>query len=191
MLAPATAAELSDAAEVALLRAASAGDGLACQRLVQRHLPRVHRLAQRLLDDADEAEDVAQELFLRLWQAGAGWREGEARLSTWIHTVTLNLCRDRLRKRRPHQALDEGLIDAGGAGPRQQAQQLERAHALREALAALPERQREALLLFHFEGLSQAEAAGVMALSEDALESLLARARRALKARLAEHRGEA
>ncbi|MCG6118093.1 MAG: sigma-70 family RNA polymerase sigma factor [Aquimonas sp.] len=180
--------ELSASAEAALLRAASAGDGGACRRLVELHLRPVHRLAQRMLDDPAEAEDVAQDLFLRLWQAGASWREGEARLSTWIHTVTLNLCRDRLRRRRPQQPLDDAQQDERGAGPGQRAQLDERESALRRALAELPQRQREALLLFHYQGLSQVEAAQALGVSEDALESLLARARRGLKARLIEHR---
>ena len=174
-----------------LLKAASAGNQRASAALVARHLQRVHRLAARLLDDADEAEDVAQELFLRLWQAGADWRSGQARVSTWIHTVTVNLCRDRIRRRRPQIALDEGLAEAAELRPEAQAMVGERSEQLRSAIAELPERQREALLLFHYEGLDQAESAAVLGVSEDALESLLARARRGLRQRLPAPQGGA
>lgn len=182
-----------DDPDAAVLAAAGRGEPRACAQLVDRHLGRVHRLATRLLDDPAEAEDVAQELFLRLWQAAAGWRRGEARVSTWIHTVTVNLCRDRLRRRRPQLAIDESventLMGDESAQPDRALQLDQREGALREAIQALPERQREALLLFHYEGLDQGECAQALGVSVDALESLLARARRALKQRFAATEG--
>jgi len=176
-------------ADADLLKAASAGDGAACAALVERHLPRVHRLAARLLGDASEAQDVAQELFLKLWQAGSGWRRGEAQVRTWIHTVTVNLCRDRLRRLRPQAELDESIEDAATRPPEAEALRGERSAQLHQAIARLPERQREALVLFHLEGFTQAEAAAAMGVGEDALESLLARARRALRSDTLEHHG--
>lgn len=193
---PAIAREAAaDDPDAALLAAAGRGDPHACAQLVDRHLGRVHRLASRLLDDATEAEDVSQELFLRLWQASTGWRSGDARVSTWIHTVTLNLCRDRLRRRRPQVQIDEVaenvLASDDSAHPDIALQEGQREQHLREAINALPERQREALLLFHYEGLDQAECATALGVSVDALESLLARARRALKARFTAPEGGA
>lgn len=192
-------AEIREAAvddpDAAWMSAAGRGEPRACAQLVDRHLGRVHRLATRLLDDASEAEDVAQELFLRLWQAAPNWRRGEARVSTWIHTVTLNLCRDRLRRRRPQLRIDETvehLLPADeSAQPEHRLQSDQREQQLRAAIQALPERQREALLLFHFEGLDQAECAAALDVSVDALESLLARARRALKQRCSAPQGGA
>jgi RNA polymerase sigma-70 factor, ECF subfamily len=176
--------------DAALLEACARGDARAQAQLLERHLPRVHRLAARLLDDAAEAEDVAQELFLRLWQLAPLWRGEQARVATWIHTVVLNLCRDRLRRRRPQQAMDEVAEAAFGDAPEDRPEAVlgraERGRILQASIAALPERQREALLLFHVEGLSQAESAAALGISEDALESLLARARRSLRARLGE-----
>jgi RNA polymerase sigma-70 factor (ECF subfamily) len=196
LLPPVVASEAAaDDPDAALMAAAGRGEPRACAQLVDRHLGRVHRLATRLLDDASEAEDVAQELFLRLWQAAPNWRRGEARVSTWIHTVTLNLCRDRLRRRRPQLRIDETvehLLPADEAAqPEHSLQTGQREQQLRAAIQALPERQREALLLFHFEGLDQAECAAALDVSVDALESLLARARRALKQRCSAPQGGA
>lgn len=196
LLPPAEVREAAvDDPDAAWMSAAGRGEPRACAQLVDRHLGRVHRLAARLLDDASEAEDVAQELFLRLWQAAPNWRRGEARVSTWIHTVTLNLCRDRLRRRRPQLRIDETvehLLPADeSAQPEHCLQSDQREQQLRAAIQALPERQREALLLFHFEGLDQAECAAALDVSVDALESLLARARRALKQRCSAPQGGA
>lgn len=174
--------------DAALLAGCARGDARAQAQLLERHLGRVHRLAARLLDDAVEAEDVAQELFLRLWQLAPRWRSEQARVSTWIHTVVVNLCRDRLRQRRPQADLDQVsdavLADAGEARPDAALDRAERGAALAAAIAALPQRQREALLLFHVEGLSQRESAAALGIGEEALESLLARARRSLRAQL-------
>ncbi len=160
------------------------GDQAAFAVLVDRHLPALHRLAQRLLGSAAEADDVTQDAFLRAWEHAGSWRPGGARYSTWLYQVTLNLCRDRLRARRPIDELVETLPDRGPM-PDQQFSETQRVESLSLALADLPERQREALVLFHYEGLSQQEAAQAMGVSEDALESLLSRARRGLKLRIA------
>lgn len=192
---PSAAPALAEDADAAVMAAAGRGEPGACAQLVDRHLARVHRLATRLLEDPSEAEDVAQELFLRLWQAAPGWRSGGARVSTWIHTVTLNLCRDRLRRRRPQIAIDEAVENSlpgeTSAQPENALQSGQREGALRQAIRELPERQREALLLFHYEGLDQTECAQALGVSVDALESLLARARRTLKHRFAASEGGA
>ena len=81
-----------------LVRRIGSGDDAAMQALVSRKLPRLLALARRMLGDAAEAEDVAQETFLRIWRNAARWRPGAARFDTWIHRVALNLCYDRLRR---------------------------------------------------------------------------------------------
>lgn len=177
---------MSGEADDILVRRVAAGDGRAAEELVRLCLPRVTSLAQRMLGDAHEAEDVAQEVFVRAWRQAGQWIPGKAKFSTWLHRVTINLCYDRLRRRRemPDAEAGLGVADgAPGAGDAWLARQRQ-AH-VRAALDRLPARQRAAIALCHFEELPQAEAAGAMGISVDALESLLARARRALKADLA------
>ena len=165
------------------------GDQLAAAGLVRRHLPRVANLARRMLQDASEAEDVAQDVFLRLWKVAPQWRSGEAKLETWLHRVALNLCYDRLRlRRRRETSLDpdghEPIDPAPGAAQTVLARQ--RARRVERALADLPERQRAAIVLCHYQDCSNVEAAAALEVSVDALESLLARGRRALRAALSQ-----
>lgn len=138
-----------------------------------------------MLDDHGEAEDVCQDVFMRLWQQAPRWQTGRALLATWLYRVMLNACHDRLRKRRPQVALDEQLR-SDEAEPERVHKLVERQRQLRQALEQLPPRQREALALCHDAELSQIEAAAAMEISETALESLLARARRGLRAQLLE-----
>ena len=169
-----------------LVRRVGQGDPAAIQAMVARKLPRMLALARRMLGDAVEAEDVAQEAMLRAWRQAPRWAPGKARFDTWLHRVALNLCYDRLRRRReiptgtlpdrPDEsaAPDRGLM-AADVGLRVDA-----------ALARLPERQREAVVLCHYQELTNIEAAALMTVSVDALESLLARGRRALRQALAD-----
>ena len=161
-------------------------DPAAVRMLVSRKLPRLLALATRMLGDRMEAEDVAQEAFVRIWKQAPHWKEGEARFDTWIHRVALNLCYDRLRGRREDPVAD--LPDEADPQPMPD-MQLEarvRDERVRTALAALPVRQREALVLNYYQELSNIEAAALMGITVDALESLLARARRSLRAQLAD-----
>jgi len=176
---------VTDYPDVPLLRAIAAGDGAACRTLVDRHLPRLHALAARLLDDRAEAEDACQDAFMKAWDIAPRWRTGQARFSTWLHGVVLNGCRDRLRRRKPRDDAALDTLTADDAGPAQRHADEATARAVRRAIATLPERQREALVLCHFQGLPQAEAARLLDTSVDALESLLARARRTLRDTLA------
>ena len=170
----------------ALLVDVGRGDPRAVRQLLDRRLPRILALARRMLNDAGEAEDVAQETFLRAWKQARSWRPGAAKFDTWLHRVALNLCRDRLRRRRdvvmaepPEQADPGPRPDAGMLG-REVSQRIE------AALAALPARQREAIVLCHHQGLGNIEAAALMQVTVEALEGLLGRGRRALKAALAD-----
>jgi RNA polymerase sigma-70 factor, ECF subfamily len=157
----------------------------AVRTLVAHKLPRLLALATRLLGDRMEAEDVAQEAFMRIWKQAPHWRTGEAKFDTWLHRVALNLCYDRLRGKR-EELVDE-LPDEPdpAAAPDLRLDERARDERVRRALAALPVRQREALVLTYYQELSNIEAAGLMGISVDALESLLARARRTLRAQLA------
>lgn len=172
-----------------LVRDAGRGDPAAMRTIMERALPRIHALAYRMLDDAAEAEDVAQETFLKAWRFAPRWRPGAARFDTWLHRVALNLCYDRLRRRRPAAPPPLDLADPGPAPDRNlHAQDV----GLRvdRALRALPMRQREAIVLCHYQELGAKEAAALMSVSIEALESLLARARRALRVALADLIGE-
>ena len=159
------------------------GNQGACRRLVDRHLNRLHAAASRMLDDREEAEDVCQEVFLRLWKQAPKWQSGKALLATWLYRVMLNACHDRLRKRRPMVELDFEMA-SDTAGPERVQLWTQREQLLQQALAELPPRQRQALALCHDAQLSQSDAAAAMEISESALESLLARARRGLQAKL-------
>lgn len=170
-----------------LVRSAGAGDARAAEALVRRHLPRMTAVARRMLNDAAEAEDVAQEVFLRVWREAPRWKPGAAKFETWMHRVALNLCYDRLRRRREHPDAEAGLYVADGA-PLASEEWLarQRAAKVQNALATLPERQRAAIALVHFQEMSNIAAAEMLEVSVEALESLLARGRRALKAALAD-----
>lgn len=181
---------MSDLDDEALLALYAHGDAGAARALTLRLTPRVFGHAVRLLGDRTEAEDVAQEALLRLWRIAPGWRTGEARVSTWLYRVTANLCTDRLRKRRG-TGLDEvdELVDP--AEPVEaRMQRVARADALQRALMQLPERQRQAVVLRHIEGLSNPEIAQIMDIGPRAVESLTARGKRALEALLLGRRAE-
>lgn len=170
-----------------LVRNIGAGDGRAAEALVRRHLPRMVGLARRMLGDASEAEDVAQDVFLRVWREAPRWKPGAAKFETWMHRVALNLCYDRLRRRRESPDPDAG-VNIADSGPMPAEQWLARQRAARvdAALAELPERQRAAIVLVHYQELTNIAAAEMLDVSVEALESLLARGRRALKAALAD-----
>ena len=138
-----------------------------------------------MLGDAGEAEDVAQETFLRVWRHAAAWNPGKARFDTWLHRVVLNLCYDRLRRRRERPTADPPDRPDPAPGPERSLEAAETGARVRAAVLALPPRQREAIVLCHYQGLGNIEAASAMGVSVEALESLLGRARRSLRAGLA------
>lgn len=172
----------------AWLAAIARGDHGAFEALMGRYLGRVHAIAWRILRDGAEAEDVAQETFLRLWREAA--RLGPVPAEAWLYRVASNLAIDRWRRRKPELSGDLPPVADGRPGSDNVLARAEIVRGIEQAMDALPERQRVALVLVHFEELPQKQAAEVMGLSLDALESLLARARRNLKDRLAGKAGE-
>lgn len=168
-----------------LLARVVAGDRTAFAGLVGRHLPRLLTVARRLLGNDAEAEDVAQEAALRLWRNAAKVEVGESGLGGWLYRVTSNLALDRLRGRKPE---DPDALDVIAVAPSQQRGLEERDLSVRvdAALKALPDRQRAALVLCHYEDMSLVEAGEKLGISAEAVESLLARGRRALRAALAD-----
>lgn len=171
-----------------LVRRVGQGDPAAVQALVARKLPRMLALACRMLNDASEAEDVAQEAMLRAWKQAPRWQSGMARFDTWLHRVGLNLCYDRLRRRRevPTEAVPERPDE--GPAPDRGLMAADVGVRVDAALARLPDRQREAIVLCHYQELTNIEAASLMEISVEALESLLSRGRRALRQALADIR---
>jgi len=175
----------------ALLLAYANGDPLAARDLTARLAPRVLLQAVRMLADRAEAEDVTQEAMLRLWRSAAGWRQGEAKVSTWLYRVTVNLCTDRLRHRGRGMALDDVTEPEDPAQSAAAAmQERTRLQSLSDALAQLPERQAQAVALRHLEGLGNPEIAVIMDITTEAVESLTARGRRALATILAGRKAE-
>ena len=161
------------------------GDRAAAQALMARHLPKMLALARRMLTDRAEAEDAVQETFLRLWTNAARWRPGQAKFETWLYRVTLNQCYDRLRKK-PAASLEAAAhVPDGGPAPDAGLDDVVVANEVGAALAQLPERQRAAILLCHYQERGNIEAAEMLGVSVEALESLLARGRRTLRMKLA------
>jgi len=180
----------------ALMRRAGNGDKAAFAILVRRHLARVTALAQRVVGNRSDAEEIVQEAFLRCWQKAPDWRAandraaevlgGRAQFSTWLYRVLVNLCLDRRRRPQPLgiEAAEE-VADSAMGGFEETAHG-ETSRRVQAALAELPERQRAALALCYFEGLGNIEAAAVLQVSVGALESLLVRGRRALRVALSD-----
>jgi RNA polymerase sigma-70 factor (ECF subfamily) len=161
---------------------AAQGDGRAFQVLAQRHTVGALGLARRILRNDVLAEEIVQDAFLKVWIYAPRWRP-QAAFRTWLYRVVVNLC---LNARRRPDDLPLGSVaepvdpnDAGSA-----LEQRERDRLLAAAIDALPARQRAAIVLTYQEGLGNAEAASVLDTSVSGVETLLVRARRALRATL-------
>lgn len=158
-----------------LLQAAKDGDVDAFAVLVRRHQGAVYRIALRMLGSEADAQDAAQETFVRAWRALGRFRHDSA-VSTWLYRIVTRRCLDLIAARRPAVALDGGELAAGG-DPAETAERRERLRAVTRAIAALPGDQRAALVLREFEGLSYEEVAHVLSISVGAVKSRIHRAR--------------
>lgn len=179
---------MDEASDDELVARVAQGDEAACRLLVDRHLTRMISLARRMLGSQADAEEVAQEVFLRVWTHASRWEPGRAQFRTWLHRVATNLCLDRLRR---HTTDDIDSIpepESDEPGPDVLLEQRDLARRVDAALQALPARQRAAVTLTHYQGLTNIEAAETLEISVEAVESLLGRARRQLRETLATER---
>lgn len=167
--------------DAAYMARVAQGDAEAFQALVEAHAPRALSLAQRLLADRMEAEDMVQEAFTKVWTNPGAYDPAKARFSTWFYRVVTNRCLDQRRKKRP-DALPETYDQADDAPGAEQVLALrDRDRQVAHAIAQLPERQALAVTLCYLEEMSNAQAAAIMDVKLKALESLLVRARAKLK----------
>ncbi|WP_170516396.1 RNA polymerase sigma factor [Ruegeria atlantica] len=180
----------ADTTDDALLRLFAGGEAAAARQLTDRLGPRCFSVAMRMLGNRAEAEDVTQDAMMRLWQMAPKWVPGQAKVSTWLYRVTLNLCVDVQRKKRPDRLDDVPEPEDEDLSATERLQEAARKDALQSALSHLPDRQRQAVILRHIEELPNPEIAGIMGISTEAVESLTARGKRALAAILAGRQDE-
>jgi RNA polymerase sigma-70 factor (ECF subfamily) len=169
-----------DDSDEALMARVAGGDERAFQLLSRRHLPAMLGLARRILGNAAEAEDVAQEAFMRVWTHAPRWQP-LAQFRTWLTRVVINLCLDR-KRRAPWVELETAgeIVDpAPGAG--EKAEDDERERMLAAAIETLPTRQRSAIVLTYGDGMSNAQVAEILDTSVSAVETLLVRAKQNLR----------
>jgi RNA polymerase sigma-70 factor, ECF subfamily len=174
-----------------LVQKAGKGDRTAASALVNAVSPGLWRIAWRLLRDRTEAEDVVQEALIRMWKIAPRWQVGRAKIETWLYQVATNLCFDRLRKA-GRFVEEDAAPEPSDTAPLPDAALLDTGVRTRidAALALLPDRQRTAIILTHFESLPAKAAGEILGVSVDALESLLARGRKALRTILANEKHE-
>ena len=180
-----TETELPGDPDSVLLAAAAAGEEKAFAGLVERHYDVIYRVVWRVTSGHADTEDIVQEAFLKLWKNPSQVRQGVA-LRGWLMRVATNLAIDRARRKQASNIDDQPEIASSEPDALDQVLGDRSANEINSALARLPERQRLALSLVYFENMSNIEAAEAMAISVEAVESLLARGRRALKADLKE-----
>src|ERR1700742_4636559 len=181
-----------------MLRVRDADDTSAFSELVERFQHRLVAVMHHLVGNADEAEDLSQEVFLRVYRTRKKYTP-KAKFSTWLFTIANNLALNALRDRQRRPVLPLEVRDSGPLGPRptenlaptrdeppaHNLQQQELADVIRQALDGLNERQRMAIVLNKFEDMNYAEIAEVMGLTTKAIKSLLSRARMNLRTALA------
>jgi RNA polymerase sigma-70 factor (ECF subfamily) len=178
-----------------LMTSIAEGDEDAFEILVNRHQTSVLNLAYRFVGDRTQAKDLAQEVFLRVWQAAKTYKP-DAKFTTWLYRITANLCFNELksaRRRRWFQfrrsnednerSIEETFSD-GSPTAEDLLLEKERSRQISDALQSLPDSQRMALVLKRYDDLSYAEIAQIMGCSVSAVESLLVRAKRSLQEKL-------
>ncbi len=182
----------ADAENVRLMQLTSAGDMVAFERLVERHQALVAGTVGRMLGDNSDVEDLAQQVFVRVWKSASRYQP-RAKFTTWLLKITRNLVFNELRRRRRHSAIplqsdpesaEMQLKDELATGPDEILLEHELQRAIESAIFELPESQRMAVVLRRYQELSYEEIADVLEQSVPAVKSLLFRARTQLRERL-------
>jgi RNA polymerase sigma-70 factor (ECF subfamily) len=170
--------------DLQLLTHIAAGSKAAMTEFISRYYQRITDFAWRHMGRKADAEDIAQEAFIRVWRKARDWQDRQLPPHSWLYRITYNLCIDELRKRKPETDVDEHFDISGDDSPENNLYQLQKDKLLAAAFATLSESQRTAIALCNYQGFSNKEAAGVMDISVEALESLLARGRAKLRKQL-------
>ena len=171
---------MDGASDEELMSRIAAGDEPAFRVISRRYAARALRLARRILGNEADAEEVVQEALLRLWVNAPRWRPAAA-FRTWFYRVVVNLCLNR-KRRAPFAAIDDVDEPADpGLDPMAQLEARQSERLVAAAIAALPERQRAAIVLTYQEGLANVETAAVLGTTVSGVETLLVRARRSLR----------
>lgn len=178
---------LSPADEAALMQRIAQGDRIAFSHVVDGHMNGVYQFCYRILGNHAQAEDAAQDCFIRLWNNASSWQP-TGKIKSWLLRIAHNLCIDEIRSFKSYDPIEdhEFRLASVEPDPHQALQRLQDSKEVKDALAQLPERQRMAITLVHYSECPQAEAASIMGVSVDAVESLLARGKRGLKEILGE-----
>lgn len=170
-----------------LLEAIQSGSHHAFSVLVERHSRKFYSLAYRYMAEKEAAEDIVQQAFLKLWEDPTRWKpEFNTRFTTWFYRVVVNLCLDSKRRKSPLPLVENFDIRDERETQEESLVYSQEARAVEQAINDLPDRQRTALNLCFYEELSNREAADILQVSIKALESLLMRAKKTLKEKLAE-----
>lgn len=177
---------LANASDATLMGRVGDGDGDAFAELVMRHEQWARTLSGRILGDFDEAEDITQEVFLKLWVGARSW-QSKATLRAWLATLLTRQCLDHLRRKRPTSLEEDAEPLDLSPSVRERLEQESTSKRVAHLICQLPPRQRTALTLFYEEELSVRQGAEAMELSEKAFESLLQRARTQLKLAWRQH----
>jgi RNA polymerase sigma-70 factor (ECF subfamily) len=171
---------MQDDSDESLMCAVKEGSHQAFSILVRRHSDRFFRMAYRLCSKTQTAEDLVQDAFLKIWKNPSLWKEGKgAKFTTWFYRILLNQHIDAMRAQKAVNVADEHLVRFADdrIKPDENVIQMEEQAMIEAAINALPERQRMALNLCFYEGITNAQAADVMGINIKAVESLLMRAK--------------
>jgi len=179
----------ADKDDFQLMESITEGNKAAMGEFVARHINRMKSFALRYIGRASDAEDIVQEAFFKMWCKAPQWQARDLPPTNWLYRITYNLCIDDIRKRKLEVAIDDDIDFIDSALPENNLIERKKKELLSMALNKLPERQHTAILLCHYQGQSNRDAAAIMDISVDALESLLSRGRRKLKERLLAVRG--
>ncbi len=182
-----------------LMASIADGDKAAMAEFVCRHINRIKDFALRYVGACGDVDDVVQEAFFRVWRKAPQWQDKKLPPINWLYRITYNLSIDTIRKRKLEVSIEEqteritsGEIEIESSDyelPENNLSNIETKKLLALAFEKLPERQRTAIILCHYHGQSNRDAAVIMEVSVEALESLLSRGRKKLKEQLLEKRG--